>query len=178
MRGARTIPLSALLLIIFLILVMQPVNAQLPFHIDFSFQPSWLVAGAPNSAIIDIHDVAIAPFLLVSVGINFPWMPTNYYISNITQTDMTVNQTLVYTIPFKVPANLSTGEYYVNVLVSYQTNQSAGVVGALYVRYIAVVGQVTPFWVGYDLSDGRMYLAIVAIILVGWFLPRRLRRKG
>jgi hypothetical protein len=179
MIGARTIPFSVLLLVIFLILVMQPVSAKTPFNVDFSFQSSWLVSGAPNSAVIHFQNIALVPILLVSVGINFPWMQTDsYIIPNASQADLAVNQTLVYTIPFEVPANVSTGEYYMNTLVSFQTNQSVGVEWVAYVRYIAVVGQVTPFWVGYDLSDGRLYSAMAVIILVGWFLPRKLRSKA
>ncbi len=172
-----------LLLLSFLAFTLQPVVAQTPFDLNWAFDYSPLVSGAPNSLHLRIRNTALTPVRLSSVGIRFPWMGVDTYLSTGAQNvvDIPPQQEVRYTILFQIPADVLTGRYSMNTLLQYQilqTTQYGGPEAITYLLEVVVLGRTSSYSLSFDPSDGRIYSAVALFTLVGWYLPRRLRVKA
>lgn len=180
----KIISFIVLLLVSVLAFTLQPVVAQTPFDLNWAFDYSPLVSGAPNSLHLRIHNTAFAPVRLSSVGIRFPWMQANAYLSTggpQTAVDIPPQQEVRYTIPFQIPADVLTGRYSMNTLLKYQvfqTTQYGGQEGIVYVLDAVVLGRTSSYSFSFDFSDGRIYSAVAIFTLIGWYLPKKLRLKA
>ena len=177
---------AALLLLSSLGLTLHPVIGQEQQQLDlswtFDYRP--LVSGAANSLNLSILNTALAPVRLLSVGIRFPWMNADTYLSTVspqTLVDLPPGQEVRYTIPFQIPVEVLTGRYSLVTLLQYQvfrTAQWAGPESIAYVLDVVVFGRTSSYSLRFDPSDGRIYSAVALITLVGWYLPKKLRHKA
>jgi hypothetical protein len=173
-----------LLLVSVLAFTLQPVAAQTPFDLNWAFDYSPLVSGAPNSLHLRIHNTALAPVRLSSAGIRFPWMQANTYLltgGSQSVVDIPPQQEVTYTIPFQIPADVLTGRYSMNTFLQYQifqTTQYGGQEGIVYVLDVVVLGRSSSFSLTFDPYDGRFYSAFALLTLIGWYLPKKLRPKA
>lgn len=180
----QIIPFVALLLFSFLAFRVQPVIAQMPFEVNWTFDYSPLVSGAPNTVHLRVSNTAFAPVRLLSVGINFPWMQANVYFSTAEMqsvVDIPPQQEVTYTILFQTPANALTGRYTMNTLLQYemfQAGQYGGQEAIAYVLNVVVLGRTSSYSFNFDLYDGRFYSALALLTLIGWYIPKRLRFKA
>ncbi len=163
---------------------LQPVVAQTSFDLNWAFDYSPLISGAPNSLHLRIHNTALAPVRLSSVGIRFPWMQADTYLSTggpQTAVNIPPQQEVRYTIPFQIPADVLTGRYSMNTLLQYQifqTTQYGGQEAIVYALDVVVLGRSSSFSMTFDPYDGRSYSALALLTLIGWYLPKKLRPKA
>ncbi len=173
-----------LLLVSVLAFTLQPVAAQTPFDLNWAFDYSPLVSGAPNSLHLRIHNTALAPVRLSSAGIRFPWMQANTYLltgGSQNVVEIPPQQEVTYTIPFQIPADVLTGRYSMSTFLQYQifqTTQYGGQEGIVYVLDVVVLGRSSSFSLTFDPYDGRFYSAFALLTLIGWYLPKKLRPKA
>lgn len=178
----KLISFGALLLITFF--AMKPVGAQAPFDLNWTFDYSPLISGASNSLHLSIHNTALAPIRLLSVGIRFPWMQSDTYLSAVlpqNPTEVAPGQEILYTIPFQVSADVQTGRYHMNTLLEYQVFQNiqyGGTEAISYVLDVVVLGRNSSFSMTFDPYDGRFYSAFALFTLIGIYLPKKLRPKA
>ena len=177
------LPLGALLLFSFLAFTLPPVQAQALFDLNWMFDYTPLVSGAPNSLHVRIHNTARTPIRMLSVSIGFSWMEAGTYISSRssdTPQDLAPEQEVRYAIPFEIPANVTTGRYSMNTLLQYQVFQGtqwAGPQAITYALDVVVLGRSSSSSMTTDPYDGRLYSAFALFTLIGWYLPRKLRPK-
>jgi hypothetical protein len=180
----KIIPFIILFLLSVLAFTLQPVVAQTPFDLNWTFDYSPLISAAPNSLHLRIHNTALAPVRLLSVGIRFPWMDADAYLSRSgpqIAVDISPQQEVTYTIPFQIPADVLTARYTMNTFLQYQvlqTTQYGGQEGIVYVLDVVVLGRSSPFSMTFDPYDGRFYSALALLTLIGWYLPKKLRPKA
>ena len=175
---------AALLLLSCLGLSFHPVIGQEQFNLNWAFAYSPLVSGAANSLNVSIVNTALVPVRLLSVGIRFPWMQTGTYLSSgIPQTgiDVAPGGEVQYTISFQIPADTLTGRYEMETLLQceiFQTTQYGGPESIAYVLDVVVLGRSSSYSMTFDPYDGRFYSAVAILILLGWYLPKRLLRRA
>lgn len=178
----------AILLLLSLLAVawhQQPVRAQALFDLSWTFDYSPLVSGATNTVHVLVRNTALVPLRLLSVGIRFPWMQGQTYLSpgepQGTQ-NLSAEQEVRYNFSFAVPENVLAGTYSTTTFLQFQRFQItpsphwSGVESTTYViDNVIMYSRSSPFSIRIDPYDGRIYSAIALITLVGWYLPKRLR---
>jgi len=173
--------LIVLLILTSLAFKAPTVQAQEPFSLIWTFDYSPLVSSAPNSLHVQIQNIGGTPLRILSVSIGFSWMEPNTYLSlNSTIQDISPGSSFTYTIPFQISANVLTGRYQMSTLLQYETLQaSKWTTGTIvYILDVVVVGSVASYTLSVDIYDVRLYAACAVFVLIGWYLPKRLRPKA
>ena len=180
----RILLFVALLLLSCLGLTLPSVVGQVPLNLSWTFNYSPLLSGATNSLQIEIVNTASAPVRVLSLNVRFAWMEIGVYLSSgIPEKgiDIAPGGEVQYMIPLQVPVDTLMGRYDMLTVLQYetfQTSQYSGPEGITYVQDVLVVGPTSSYSFSFDPSDGRIYSAGAIIILLGWYLPKKLPRKA
>jgi hypothetical protein len=174
-------------LIVFLILVLlvftpQPVRAQTPFDLSWSFDYSPLVSGASSSLQLRIRNTGLARARLLSAGVRFPWMEAHTYVSTGSiNAVFSAGQEAQYRFSFDISPEVLTGKYIMETLLQYQVYQAtewSGPESTVYLLTVIVLGRSSSYTMLFNPADGRFYSALALLTLVGWYLPKKLRPKA